>query len=425
LADPTRETGIEAIAVHVPRHFLDLGSLARANGVDLGKYYLGLGGRRMAVPTPEEDAVALAARATLTLFDRFAIDPATIGLVIVGTETGVDGAKPIASWVHRLAGLPSDCRTYDVQHACYAGTAALRSAAAWLLTWAPPGRKALVVSTDIARYEIGSAGEPTQGAAAVAMIVGTEPRVLRLVPHPEAVFTRDVMDFWRPTYRSCALTDGHYSIRCYLEALEGCWEAFHRSTGLDADAFAHLIYHVPFPKMALKAHRRLRALSGADPADAKTEEADYHRRVLPGLWANAEVGNAYSASVYLSLIGLLEHAERDVAGRTIGVFSYGSGSCAEFLALEAGPDATAWRGRTGLRESLERRREIDHEAYVRMRKASEERARDGSFRVPDGEPGPAFCGILDHQRIYRDAAGAIVMPRGISDERASGDRGGA
>ncbi|MBN1771447.1 MAG: hydroxymethylglutaryl-CoA synthase [Deltaproteobacteria bacterium] len=398
-----RRIGIEALAVHLPRNYLDLGVLARANGTDPEKYYFGLGCRRMAIPSADEDSVVLAARAAGTLLAGYGIEASSIGMVLVGTESGVDAAKPIATYVHRMAGLPSDCRAFDVQHACYGGMAALRTAANWVQSGLGRGRKALVIATDVARYDVGSPGEPTQGAAAVAMLVGDEPRVLELLPYPEAVHTAEVMDFWRPTYRSTALADGHYSMQCYLDALESCWHRFASATDLGLEAFDFLLYHSPFPKMAFKAHRRLCELAPGGTARGGAD-LDWERRVLPTLWANIEVGNAYSASLFVSLAGLLEHAEVDAAGARLGLFSYGSGSCAEFVAARVGPDAAAWRDRTGLRAALERRRELTHEAYLRSRRAYEERARDGSFRAALGGDGPAFCGTWNHQRVYRDSA---------------------
>ena len=121
--------GIDAIAAYVPRFYLDLGVLAEANSIDPAKYYQGLGGHRMAVLSPGEDPVTMAAESAHSLIQRFDIDPENIGLVIVGTETGVDGAKPIASYVHGMLELPLRCRTFDIKHACYSGTAALKMAA--------------------------------------------------------------------------------------------------------------------------------------------------------------------------------------------------------------------------------------------------------------------------------------------------------
>ena len=45
-------------------------------------------------------------------------------MLSVGTETGVDHSKPVASYVQGLVGLPRHMRVFDIQHACYGGTAA-------------------------------------------------------------------------------------------------------------------------------------------------------------------------------------------------------------------------------------------------------------------------------------------------------------
>ncbi|MBN1774711.1 MAG: hydroxymethylglutaryl-CoA synthase [Deltaproteobacteria bacterium] len=407
-ARPT-DVGIEALFVDLPRQFLDLGTLARANGVDPEKYYFGLGGRRMAVPAPDEDPVVLASNAARGVLAAGGVAPTRVGLVVVGTESAVDGSKPIAAWVHRAADLPSDCRVFDVQHACYGGTAALGIALDWIASRARPGRKALVIATDVARYEIGSPGEPTQGGGAVALLVGDEPRVVRFEDHPEAVHAEEVADFWRPTYRSTAVVDGSYSLECYLRALDGCWGRFRRDTGRRFSEFEHLLFHAPFPKMAFKAHRRLfeaAARAGELPSGAEPG-ADFERRVLPTLWANAEVGNAYTASLYLSLAGLLENDAVDAAGARLGLFAYGSGSCAEFLAARVGDDAAAWRGRTGLRQALRERRELSHAEYLQFRAHGEELSRNGTLRVPTRSTGPAFCGTWEHRRVYRDEALAV------------------
>ncbi len=92
--------GLEGIAVFIPPHFLDLDQLARSRGVDPNKYAVGLGCRRMVVPGPNEDAVTMAGEAAAGLIESYDVDLDSIGLLIVGSESGVDGAKPMASLVH-------------------------------------------------------------------------------------------------------------------------------------------------------------------------------------------------------------------------------------------------------------------------------------------------------------------------------------
>ena len=126
------EVGIEAIAVALPRRFLAIEDLAAARGVAPAKFAVGLGAREMAVADPSEDTVALAATAASRLLETSDLDTAQIGMLVVGTETGVDHSKPVASFVQGLLGLPRAMRTFDTQHACYGGTAALMAACDWI-----------------------------------------------------------------------------------------------------------------------------------------------------------------------------------------------------------------------------------------------------------------------------------------------------
>jgi hydroxymethylglutaryl-CoA synthase len=412
--------GIEAIAVHVPRHYLELTTLARANDVDPAKYRDGLGGRRMAIAAPGEDAVTLGFEAAAALLERYAVAPERIGLLLVGTESGVDGAKPIASYLHRLLGLRPDCRTFDTKHACYSGTAALRMAADWFaVRGRTSGRRALVVATDIARYSVGSAGEPTQGAGAVAMLIGDRPACFRFDPHPEAVYTEEVMDFWRPHYRQAAVVDGRTSIDSYLRALSHTWSEYARSSGLGWDDYDHLLFHAPFPKMATKAYR---VLAERFAPAAAAAEAQFEQRTGQALWANRELGNCYSGSLYLGLAGLLErHAERS-AGARVGLFSYGSGCCAEFFSGRVGADPAAWRDRIGISAGLLRRRELSYERYLCFRRSGEEMAREGScgegLGGAAGGQRLAFRGIRDHRRVYAPVAPPLPLAARSSSARA-------
>ena len=109
------------------------------------------------------------------------------------------------------------------KHACFGGTAGLFNALDWIASGSARGRAALIICTDIARYPVGSAGEPTQGAGAVAMIVRERPRLIELDVGRSGTYARDVYDFWRPLDRKDALVDGHFSVQCYLDALAGAY----------------------------------------------------------------------------------------------------------------------------------------------------------------------------------------------------------
>src|SRR5439155_1470456 len=129
------------------------------------------------------------------------------------------------------------------------------------------------------------------------------------------------------------------------------------------DRLVRLLYHTPFPKMAMKAHRRLLEIDGRAVAE-DAAAASYRTQAAPGLAAVARVGNTYTASLYLCLASLLEAEGRALAGERLGLFSYGSGCCAEFFtgSVPEGVEAVADAGVAAL---LAGRTFIDVPAYER------------------------------------------------------------
>ena len=132
-----------------------------------------------------------------------------------------------------------------------------------------------------------------------------------------------------------------------------------------------------------------------DPALEEAAAASYRELAAPGLEAVARVGNTYTASLYLCLAALLEAEGRALAAKRLGLFSYGSGCCAEFFAGTI-PERVDRVADAGVAAVLAARTFIDVDAYERLRRAGESA----------GEP-PAdfsgefvFAGIRDERRVY-------------------------
>jgi hydroxymethylglutaryl-CoA synthase len=395
--------GIDAIALAVPQSYVALDELAAARGVPASKYLSGLGTQRMCVAAPHEDPVTLAADAARRVLRLAECDPSEIGLCIVGTETAVDHSKPIAAFLHGLLGLRSACRVFETKHACFGGTAGVLNALDWIGSGSARGRAALVVCSDIARYAIGSAGEPTQGAGAVAMILRADPRLVALEVGRSGSYARDVYDFWRPLDRNDAVVDGHFSVFCYLDALAGAYDDWRRGADRDDDALARTCYHVPYGKMARKAHRHRRMMDGLTEAEA---DGTFALEVEPSLALPAQVGNIYTGSLYLALASLL-HAEPDaLAGRRVGLFSYGSGCTAEFFAGRVTEEAPSLVRRLDIDGPLRDCRRISVAEYEKLRRseiAADRRPAPESTGLGRGRPGGgvSFLGIDDgERRIY-------------------------
>jgi hydroxymethylglutaryl-CoA synthase len=404
-----KSVGIEAIAFDVPRFYVDLADLARARGIDPAKYIKGLGQREMGVASPHEDTVVLAAGAGRRLLDNFGIDPKSIDLVITGTETSVDQSKPVSVYVHQFLGLASHCRVFETKHACYGAMAGLQMATDWILSGRAAGKKALIIASDIARYGAGTPGEPTQGAGSVAMIVSDNPKLLEFETGRQGYFAQQVMDFWRPTYSKEAFADGHYSIECYLQ---GLIESYKNYVGNEPSFLSYLqacLYHVPFAKMAQKAHLKLLEYSRGETLTPDTEAfaaalSDYSQRVAPYLELCARVGNIYTGSLFLSLVGLLEDAVFPSENRTISLFSYGSGCVAEFMTARVQVGSSEIMKQHSYRQILDRRSKVSVEEYEEILKVSARMDSNGSFSTAPsrwaGDRSLSFAGVKDHQRQY-------------------------
>jgi hydroxymethylglutaryl-CoA synthase len=389
--------GIETIGLAVPDQYIDMRDLAEARAVPAAKFLEGIGLKEMAVPAGDQDTVTLAVQAAQRALQGRSTDD--IGLCIVGTETAVDHSKPVASFVQGMIGLPSHCRLYEVKHACYGATAALMTAMDWIRAGSNRGRKALVIASDIARYGLRTAGEPTQGAGAVALIVSSQPDLVEFDPQV-GTCSRDVMDFWRPLYSKDALVDGQYSVSCYLDALLGAYRAWlaeaNGGTNPGTDALAAIAYHVPYPKMAKKAHEALRALEN-DAAPAES----FARHVQSGLSLPSRVGNIYTGSMYLSLLSILATDSRNLDGKKLGFFSYGSGCCAEFWTGTVTPGAQARVKALDIEGALSRRKRLSVSEYEQMMITRE--SMDTRPAEQDGSAGLRFLGIERDRRVYSGA----------------------
>src|SRR4030043_412062 len=374
------EVGVSDIGIYVPPFYLPHEELAEARGVPKEKYIMGLGNQKMAVIPNWEDAVTMAANAAMQVLEKTGTDPEEIQQLVVSTESGVDHSKAVASFVQGLLKIGTRCRVYEVKHACYGGTAGLVDSIDRISQNRKTTRKGLVIMTDIAKYGFGNAGEPTQGAGAVALLVEKNPRLCHIDTSLNGVFSKDVFDFWRPTGHRIPIVDGKYSIECYLMALEGAVSEFRSNLELEQGKLLnyldYIIYHMPFTNMAKKAHRRLIEIE-FEGKDLETQEEIYNqtfsKKVAPGLMGVREVGNIYTGSVYMGLVSLLENEREKVEGKRIGIFSYGSGCGAEFLLYNFQKDISGIIDSLHFKEQLDKRKKITFEQYTQFySKSSEE-----------------------------------------------------
>ena len=340
--------GIDKIGFYLPQYYMSLDDLAARNGVDPEKFHSGIGQERFSIAPHDEDIVTLAANAAEPLLDQG--DKDAIDTVLFATESGIDQSKAAAIYVHGLLGLAPNCRALELKQACYSATAGLQMACDYVAR--KPRRKVLLLASDLARYDLHSAAEATQGCAAVAMLIAADPRIA-LCGEISGRHTEDIMDFWRPNARHTPLLDGKFSTMAYLRAAEHACKDYQRQGGLAFADFAQYCYHLPFSKMAIKAHRRLSRLNRIEVDTARLDA---------GLVYNRQIGNSYTAALYLSLCSALDKRD-DLGGKNIAMLSYGSGCVAEFFHLTVAPNYRVMRRKVRHERLIGARRALSSEAY--------------------------------------------------------------
>ena len=384
--------GIDDIALYIPNLYLEASDFAKARGLDPAKLQRGLGVEQMAIVDTNQDPACLAANACLNLMQKNKLSPEEIGRLYVATESSFDESKAMNSYVigmlEQVYGKESfgHCGGIECKFACVSGSYALYDNTNWIRAGEAEGQNAIVVVSDIAKYDLGSSGEVTQGAGAIAMLLNDNPRLLAFDPKVTSTSIKNEYDFYRPFGKETPIVHGQYSNLLYLIQVKNALADYKQKilkTGLvtlkdDETILDHIDYlnmHLPYSNMGKKAlaylvrhewrdlprWKEIIAEIGMDEpipkdprgtiesvlADAefmakdheftklftKTEKYAevYESKLASSLIASKMVGNLYTASLYLGFRSSLEFEYQkgvNLDGKRIGFGSYGSGASA-------------------------------------------------------------------------------------------------
>ena len=363
--------GIEAINTFAGSAYVDVEKLAQHRKLDTARFR-NLLMKEKTVALPYEDPITFGLNAAKPLVDALSVEEKDrIEMVITCTESAFDFGKSMSTYFHKLLGLNPNCRLFELKNACYSGVAGLQMAINFILSEVSPGAKALVVATDISRFMTEKGGEalthdwsfaePSSGAGAVAMIVSDTPYVFQVDIGASGYYGYEVMDTCRPVPDSDA-GDADLSLLSYLDCFENSFAEYKkRVEGADfANTFSYLAMHTPFGGMIKGAHRdMMRRTTKASP---KEIEADFERRVMPGLIYCQRVGNIMGATTMLSLLSTIEQADFKTPQR-VGCFSYGSGCCSEFFSGVVTQEAQERVRSLRIKEQLDKRHELSMDEY--------------------------------------------------------------
>jgi len=429
------KTGIDAVAFDVANIHLPIRTLALARNIEPEKLEKGLGLIKMTLPDTHQDAVVFGANALTKLIIENQINLNEISRIYVGTESGIDSSKPIASYLIDLMEQKfgedtlSECDVVDFTFACIGGVDALQNCVDFVKL--NPTKKAIVVTTDFAKYDLNSTGEYTQGAGALAMLITSNPRIIAFDEN-WATSTKGVFDFFKP-YRSLskqAITqnenndpwfdnleaeieihkdqpvfDGQYSNQCYMDRTRNAYFSFKKLKNTSEtiyNTWKSIIMHLPYSFQGRRMLSEIYALDAVTPIISGNEDASEYQNKLkeisksdeyktfvteklqPAELASSLIGNLYTGSIFMGLLSTLEHfydTKTEVSGTVFGFLAYGSGSKSKVFEGTIQPEWKSALSQTKLFENLEQSQEIDFETYEKLHKKEQK----GSIRTPKQE----------------------------------------
>ncbi|MGI0023580.1 MAG: hydroxymethylglutaryl-CoA synthase family protein [Nitrososphaera sp.] len=424
--------GVDDLAIYVPKLYLDFKDFAEARGIDPQKLEYGLGIKKMAIADTNQDSACMASNACLRLMQRNRLHPEDIGRLYVATESSLDESKAMNSFVigmlEQIYGESSfeHAGGIECKFACVSGSYALNDNANWIRAEENNGKAAVVVVSDIAKYDLGSSGEYTQGAGAVALLIKENPRLLAFDPKVASTTIKNEYDFYRPFGKETPFVNGSYSNLLYLISVRKAFDAYKKraiESGLiklkDGESITdHIDFfavHLPYRKMGEKAlayllrhewrhlprwRHVIKEVGMEEPqpkdsrgtiesvlADTEFMKADekfrrafmqtsfynevFEKKMSSSLDASAIIGNLYTGSMYMGLRSLLEVEFKkgtDLQGKRIGFGSYGSGSSAMVFSGMIQPEYAELVKRMDLEDDVGPRQKLTMEEYERLHK---------------------------------------------------------
>ena len=419
--------GIDDISIYIPRLYVDANDFAEARGLDPAKLQKGLGVSKMAIVDTNQDPACLAANACLSVMQNNKLSPEDIGRLYVSTESSFDESKAMNSYVIGMLeqvygqGAFEHCGGVETKFACVSGSYALYDNTNWIRAGEAEGKAALVVVSDIAKYDLGSSGEMTQGAGAITMLLNDNPRLLTFDPKVTATSIRDEYDFYRPFGKETPIVHGQYSNLLYMIQVRKALDIYKKkavSSGLIKlepgetilDHMDYINMHLPYSAMGKKAlaylvrheWRQLPrwkqiiqqiAMEEPVPKDPRgtiesvlrdheymtkdheftklfTQTPEYQEvyeaKLASSLIASEMIGNLYTASLYLGFRSSLEFEYQkgiNLEGKRIGFGSYGSGSSAMVFSGVIQPEYKEVVKSMNLEADLGHRRKLTLDEY--------------------------------------------------------------
>jgi hydroxymethylglutaryl-CoA synthase len=414
------KVGIEAIQFDIPKIYLPIEVLAQHRSIEPEKLTKGLGLHKMSFLDVNQDIITLGSNALYKLIQQENLNPSDISRIYVGTESSIDNSKPIASYILQVVQQKTgensfqNCDVVDFTFACIGAVDALQNCVDYIRL--NPTKKAVVISTDNAKYDLNSTGEYTQGAGAIAMLVTSNPSIISFSKET-GVSTSGVFDFFKPKInlqktqitnnstnevwfgvleseititKEQPVFDGQYSNTCYINRITEAYEHYKKESNQNETIFNNwdlIFMHLPYcfqgrrtfiEIFANENQSLLEAQEGENQKDkirALSKSNEYlalvNQKIKPTEIASGDVGNIYTGSIFLGFLSALYFNLKEKSSLTnkkTGFIAYGSGSKSKIF---EGTIEKNWQSKiekTNLFEVLAQRTAIDFETYEKLHK---------------------------------------------------------
>ena len=422
------KTGIDAISFDVAKLHLPIKTLAEARNIEPEKLEKGLGLIQMTLPDAHQDSVVFAANALTKLVQNNQINLNEIARIYVGTESSIDNAKPIGSFLVDLMeqkfgeNTLAECDVVDFTFACIGGVDAMQNCLDFIRL--NPDKKAIVVTTDIAKYDLNSTGEYTQGAGATALLITSNPRIIAF-ENNWATNTKGVFDFFKPhrkiskeaitgntnneswfdnleaeieIHKDQPVFDGQYSNQCYMDRTRNAYFSFKKLKQTSAtlyNSWNSIIMHLPYSFQGRRMLSEIYALDAKNTIISGEENATEYQtklketsktpeyknfveeKLMPAELASSLIGNLYTGSIFMGFLSTLAHfydSKKEIEGNTFGFLAYGSGSKSKVF---EGIIQNEWKSAisdVALFETLAKSFEIDFDTYEKLHKKEQKQS---------------------------------------------------
>lgn len=292
-----------------------------------------------------------------------------------------------------------NCDVVDLNFACIGAVDALHNCLDYV--HANPDKRAVIIASDYAKYELASSGEYTQGGGSVALLLSTNPQLLQ-IENTWGIATESVFDFFKPRrffdkkelssatelmpnqlelFTDEPVFDGQYSNQCYQNRIREAYDHYQSQTKTTKsyENWRYLIFHLPYAFHGKRVFTEIFSTENNLPFETLEDQKMaakseiylnfINEKIEPSQRASSEIGNMYTASIFMAMLSAFQVSfdnGEDLAQQKIGFLAYGSGSKAKVFSGKVGENWKKVVAKWNLFDALKQRKNIDFSTYEKL-----------------------------------------------------------